>query len=46
MHKEDKRLLKEFEANARPVDKTVYIMLREILSVLKDIRKEMKKEVE
>ena len=42
MKKEDKMILKEFENNARPVDRASYIILKEILKLLKDIKKEMK----
>ena len=39
MNREDKKITEEFERNARIVDRVNYIMMKEILSVLKDIRK-------
>ena len=42
MNKEDKEAIKNFEDHARPIDKASFIMLKEILAVLKDIRKEVK----
>ena len=47
MNREEQKLIKEFENNARIVDRVNYIMIKEVLSVLKDIRKELnKKEVD
>lgn len=42
MLKGDKEIIKEFELKARPVEKTNYIMQKEILVVLKNILKELK----
>jgi len=42
MKKENKMILKEFENHARPVDMANYIILKEILAILKDIKKELK----
>ena len=42
MLKNDKKIIEEFELKARPVDKTNFIMQKEILSVLKNILKELK----
>ena len=42
MKKEDKMILKEFENNARPIDRANFILLKEILVILKDIKKELK----
>jgi hypothetical protein len=42
MLKLDKKIIDDFELKARPVDMVGYIMQKEILTVLKDIRKELK----
>jgi len=42
MNKDDKRIVQEFKIHARPVDQVNYIMQKEILIVLKDIRKLLK----
>jgi len=39
MNREDKKIIEEFERNARIVDRVNYIMLKEILSILKEILK-------
>jgi len=44
MNREDRKTIEEFERNARIVDRVNYIMLKEILSILKGILKEIKKE--
>jgi len=43
MNREDKKIVEEFERNARIVDRVNYIMLKEILSVLREILKTEKK---
>ena len=43
MNREDKKIVEEFERNARIVDRVNYIMLKEILSILKEILKTVKK---
>ena len=42
MNKDDKLLLQQFENLARPTDKVNYIMQKEMLFILKEIRKELK----
>ena len=42
MKRGQKEIVDKFENNARPVDMVSYIMLKDILDVLKDIRKELK----
>ena len=43
MKKEDREAIEEFERNARIVDRVNYIMLKEILSTLREILKIVKK---
>ena len=43
MNREDKKIVEEFERNARIVDRVNYIMLKEIISVLREILKTEKK---
>jgi hypothetical protein len=42
MNKDDKKVILEFEIHARPVDRVNYIMQKEIITLLKEIRKELK----
>lgn len=42
MKREYKKLVDNFEKNARPVEMVNYIMQQEIINLLKEIRKELK----
>ena len=42
MNKDDKVVVLDFEKHSRPVDRVNYIMQKEILVMLKEIRKEIK----
>jgi len=43
MNEDEKKIIARFEINARPVDRVAYIMAREQLGVLQDIRKDIDK---
>ena len=43
MNKDDKMVIQDFEKHSRPVDRVNYIMQKEILIILKNINKELKK---
>lgn len=42
MLKNDKRIVEDFILKSRPTDRVQFIMMQELLSVLKDIKKELK----
>ena len=43
MNKDDKMIVQDFEIKSRPVDRVNYIMQKEIIVILKEIRSELKK---
>lgn len=43
MNNDEKDLIKRFKQNARPADRVPFIMEQEIISILSEIRDELKK---
>ena len=43
MNKEEKEIIARFEKNARPVDRVAYIMVKEQIATIGEIRKDIDK---
>ena len=43
MNEEEEKIVKRFEINARPVDRVVYIIAKEQLAMIGEIRKDLDK---